>query len=250
MGKRSYWDVVNSVIERADVLLLMLDARFIEETRNKEVEQKVRKARKPLVYVITKSDLADRRLLEKEKNRLRPAVFVSARDHHGSTILRERILIEAKRAWGKDTALVGVLGYPNVGKSSLINLMKGKHSASVSSQSGHTKGEMLIRADSRILFIDTPGVIPFKEDDPVKHTLIGTVDFTKSKDPDIAAGELMRRVPGKVEAYYGVEPREDKEKTLEAMALAKGLLIMGGLPDVIRMARMVIKDFQEGRIRI
>jgi len=247
---KSYWKAVNKVIRESDVLLLILDARFVEETRNEEIEQKVKSSGKPLIYVLTKCDLAEKRNMEVLKRTLVPSVFVSAKEHWGSIKLRDRIMIEAKRAYGdREDVWVGVLGYPNVGKSSLINLMRGRHSAPTSSLSGHTRGAQFIRADKRIMFVDTPGVIPYMEKDEVKHVFIGTVDYTKAADPDIAAIELMRRFPGKIGSYYGVPEGEDKESALEAIAIRKKVLQKGGIPDMMRMARIIIKDFQRGRIK-
>jgi len=247
---RNYWKTVNNVIRQSDVLLLVLDARFIGETRNLEIENKVKSRGKPLIYVVTKADLTGDKGSGLDKKDLNPSVFISAREHWGSIKLKERILIEAKRKYGPmESVMVGVLGYPNVGKSSLINLMKGRHSASTSSLSGHTKGVQMIRADSRIMFLDTPGVIPYLEKDEIKHVSIGSIDYSKAKDPDITVMELMRRFPGIIEGYYGVGVQEDKEKTLEEISMKKGALMRGGFPDITRMARQIIKDFQAGKIK-
>jgi hypothetical protein len=245
----SYWKAVKHVIYQADVLLMVLDARFADDTRNEEIENRVRAAHKPLIYVLTKSDLVGRERAESYKKTIKPLVFISAREHWGRTKLKERIIIEAKACGKKDTIEVGVLGYPNVGKSSLINLMKGKHSASTSPQSGHTKSMQLIRADSRIFFIDTPGVIPYMEKDEVKHVIIGTTDFNKIRDPDIMVMKLMRRFPGVIESFYGVPVDEDKEKTLEAITVKKSVIMKGGVPDIMTMARNIIMSFQRGKIK-
>lgn len=245
-----FWQLVNKVIEQSDLLLLVLDARMPTQTLNKEVVDKVQRAKKPLIYVLTKSDLAGKEQAEEAKSFFRPCVFVSAKQFQGTTMLRERILIEGKKAYKeKEAFIVGVLGYPNVGKSTLINALKGKHSASTSPHSGHTRGLQNIKADNRIYLIDTPGVIPYREKDPSKHAMIGTVDFTKAKEPDLAVMELMDLYPGKIEAYYGVERDEDKDAVLEAIALKRRMLRKGGEADAGRMARQVLKDWQSGAIR-
>jgi len=237
---KNFWKIVNDVIRQADILLLLLDARLVDETRNKEVEDKVRVEGKPLIYVVTKSDLVGKEEAEKYKKILKPCVFVSAKEFLGTTKLRERILIEAKVKEPK----VGVLGYPNVGKSSLINAMKGKHSASTSSLSGHTKGVQMIRADSRIIFLDTPGVIPYKEKDEIKHIMIGTIDYNKVKEPDLVVMELMERFPGKIEERFGAAVKDDKEETIEEIARNRNILKRKGELDIQRTSRMILKEWQ------
>jgi ribosome biogenesis GTPase A len=249
----NFWELVNRVIRDADVILLLLDARLVEKTRNEEIEDKVRKAGKVLIYVITKSDLVDKQDVEKYKKTLKPCVFVSAVKHHGTTILRERILIEAHKAKVEEDKRglikVGVLGYPNVGKSTLINALSGKRAAPTSSISGYTKGVQNVKADNRIVLIDTPGVIPYLEKDLSKHAAIGTIDYSKIKDPDVTIMDLMIEFPGKIERYCGVEVSDDKEETLEKIATKRNLLMKGSRPDVIRAAKILLKDWQEGKIR-
>jgi hypothetical protein len=243
---KNYWRMVNKVIRYADVLLLLLDARLVEDTRNLEIENKVKDT--PLIYVITKCDLVSKKLLEKYKKELKPCVIVSSKMHFGTTLLRDSILIEAKRVKIKKNIKVGVLGYPNVGKSSLINAMKGRHAAATSIVSGFTKGVQEIRGDNRIMFLDTPGVIPYKEKDMMKHTRIGSIDFNKSKDSEMAVIGLMTKFQGKIESYYGVDILEDEEQTIEEIAIKKKMLRKGGIPDLARTSRMILKDWQKGLI--
>ena len=251
MPQESFWHVVDKAIWDAEVVLLVLDARLIDETRNREVEEKVESLDKTLIFVITKADLVDKDSLRKAKRSLGNAVFVSAREHTGLGKLRERILIEGSRAPKRKnrTIRVAVLGYPNVGKSSLINAMKGRASAPTSPSSGFTKGVQRVRADKRVLFLDTPGVIPYNEDDEQKHGIIGSLDSSKIKDPDLAAISLMRKYPGRVERHFSVKPGKDKEETLRRIAVEKHLLKKGGKPDIDRAARLVLKAWQKGEMR-
>ncbi len=241
----NFWRIVNLVIRDADVILLVLDARLVEQTRNSEIEANVNKTGKPLIYVLTKCDLVEKEDAEKWKKVLKPCVFISSKDYLGVNLLKERIFIEAKNS--KDGIKVGVLGYPNVGKSSLINALKGKSSAIVSSNSGQTRGVMKVRSRG-IIFLDTPGVIPYMEKDAVKQAITGTIDFNKAKNPDLIVMEIMEQNPGKIEAFYGVEEKEDMEETIEDIAVKYNLLVKGGNPDIKRAAKKILKDWQTGKI--
>lgn len=242
----NYWKIVNSVIREADILLEILDARLIDETRNLELEKKIETAGKKIIYVINKSDLTSQRFLEQKKKELWPCVFVSSVEHHGSKMLRELIL----RMTDKEEVTVGVVGYPNTGKSSVINMLKGKASAGTSPQSGYTRGLQKVKATNRIMLIDSPGVIPFKRDDETKLALIGSLNAAKLKDPDIDAMTLIESLHGAVESYYGIEPGEDSEESLERIALKKGKLKKGGKPDIMLTARLIIQDWQRGKIKV
>lgn len=242
------WEPVNSTIRKSDILVIVLDARFIRETVNAEIIAKIKEQNKPYFFVVTKTDLKD----DIDKSIIpKPYVLVSATEHKGKSKLRERIFIIGERKYGKNCYLkVGILGYPNVGKSSIINMLKGRKSASTSIISGHTKSEKNIRTERRIILIDTPGVIPYGEKNRLKHLLIGSTDFDRVKDPVDALEDVMKKYPGVIEKHFGVGPGDDHDETIEKIALKMHLLLKGGLPDVQRAARMVIMEFQKGKLRL
>jgi len=241
----NFWKIVNEVIEKSDIVLEVLDARFAEQTRNNEIEEKVKACNKQIIYVLNKCDLAGKETAEKEKKALHPSVFVSATKRLGITMLLHLIQRYSERRKAK--VIVGVVGYPNTGKSSVINALKGKSSASVSPQSGHTKGLQLIRVTSRIYLLDTPGVYPYMEKNREKHAIIGLVDYTKISSPEEAVFAIMKSMPGTIERFYGVEHGEP-EDVLDAIALKLKHLKKGGKPDTERTARTILKDWQTGRI--
>src|SRR3989338_2174139 len=131
----SFWVHVKLVLREADILIEVLDARMIQASRNEEIEDKIRHLGKILLYVINKCDLVDVEALKQEKKGLSPSVFISSKDRLGTTILKKKIL---ELSHG-EPVIVGVLGYPNVGKSSLINALAGRTAAKTSSESGYTK---------------------------------------------------------------------------------------------------------------
>lgn len=247
----SFWESVNKVIDQSDVLLLLLDSRMVEETRNLEIEDKVNALGKPLIYVVSKCDLVSKEYAEKYKKILKPCVFVSAKEFHGITMLFDKIghLTKNIELENDRDVVAGVLGYPNVGKSSLINALRGKKSAKTSIMSGHTRGIQKIRVATDLMILDSPGVIPYKEKDTEKHAMIGSIDYTKSKEPDLAVMKLIEEFPRMIEDHYGVEPQGDSYDTLEELALKKNCLIKGGEPDVDRVSRMILRDWQSGKIR-
>jgi len=246
MGK--LWDSVNSTIEKSDILVIVLDARFIHETINAEIIEKIKKQDKPYFYAVNKTDLKN---IIDESTIPKPYVLVSAFNHVGKSDLRKMMFMIGEKKYGKNCSLkIGILGYPNVGKSSIINMLKMKKSASTSIMSGRTKSEKIIRIDERILLIDTPGVIPYGEADKLKLLLIGSIDYEKVKYPDDALEDVMRKYPGVIEKYFGVEPGDDHSETIEKIALKMHLLRKGGLPDTQRAARMIIREFQSGKLRL
>jgi ribosome biogenesis GTPase A len=241
-----FWKAVNDVIREANILLEIIDARDVAGTRNPEIEDKIRHAGKIMIYVLNKCDLADQKELEKVKKTLSPCVFVSCKDYHGIKMLRERIIIEGKRL-GDEKIVVGVLGYPNMGKSSVINALNGMGKAKVSSKSGFTRGKQYITARGFVM-IDTPGVIPYMEKDAVKHSISGIK--TETKDPEGDVLRIMEARPGLIENHYGVALSEDKEESLEAVCVKLNLLLKGGKPDMFKASQRILRELRSGIIKI
>jgi len=242
-----FWKIVNKVIRDADIILEVLDSRFIDESRNKEIEDKIERNGKVLIHVINKCDLVDPKYLNKKKNSLTNCVFVSSTVHHGFTKLREKILIVGKRAFGKDEFIVGVVGYPNTGKSSVINALSGRRKAPTSSRSGFTKGVMKVKADNKIRLLDTPGVLPFDETDELRLVLLGSKNFDQIKNPDYIAESLIENNKDLIKSYYDV-PEATGEEMLESIALKFNFVKKGNTPDIERTARHIMRDWQVGKL--
>jgi ribosome biogenesis GTPase A len=255
-GMTGYRMMVNDVISRADIILEVVDARFADETRNGDVERDVERSNKKFILVLNKCDLVPREILERTKSRLSkiaPTVFVSCKDRLGTTILLHTIL-EHTDIRERDI-LVGVLGYPNTGKSSVINVLAGRHKAKTSPISGHTRGVQLVKAGSHIMLLDTPGVIPFGENDECIQGILSVKDATHLRDPIGVAMKIIERFFAEnrtaLESFYHV--------TLEGLDSYDALLLIGrtcnllrkkGEVDETRTAVRVINDWQKGLLRL
>ena len=239
----SYWKHVNQVLRDAEIIIEVLDARMVEQTRHIEIEQKVQRQGKILLYVFNKCDLVDPETLARHKKSLHPSVFISSREKLGTTILKKKIL---ELSHG-ERVTVGILGYPNVGKSSLINALAGRSATLTSSESGFTRGVQKVRVDPKIMVIDTPGVFPQEENDQQKYGTTGAVSHGKVKDPEGVVLALITEEKKAICKYYKITA-EDPEEILEKIALHLHKLLKGNLPDTETAARLVLKDWQTGKI--
>lgn len=258
--KQSVPDIVKHLLQISDVVLEVLDARFIEDTRNAEMEALVKEYNKKLVYVINKVDLATAEQIGKEKLKdLYPYVLVSCKDRKGIRKLRERIKIEAKRELKEknfERAHIGVVGYPNTGKSSIINYLSGKGSAGTSPMPGYTKGIQKIRLAKGIFLIDTPGVMPLKEDTKMdsevtkKHAKIGIERWDRIRNPEMAVDSIFKANKVLFEKFYGVDSENDSEIFIEKLGRKRSLVKRGNVVASDRVARLILREWQEGKIRL
>lgn len=270
--KEKYPDLLRKIIEMSDIILEVLDARFIQETRNTEFEEKAKEKNKIIIYVLNKADLVNRRKIKKEVlNEIKPYIFISSKQRKGGQKLRDLIKQEARKI-DKTTALilrqgkleesqdtkkiiVGVLGYPNTGKSSLINFLIGKSSAGTGSDAGFTKAMQKLKLTSDISLIDTPGVIAMDKyscSNPEAisyHAKVGSRSYSQVRDPETIIANLIREYPRVFEKFYKIEANGDSEILLEELGKIKNIFKKGGAVDTDKSARIVLRDWQEGRIK-
>lgn len=249
---KSFWKIVNKIIHDADIILEVLDARFINETRNQEIDAKIKRKGKDLIYVLNKSDLVTERF-EDIKPEFEPYIFVSAKKNLGTTQLRKKIneLAQSKKLQGKKNILIGIMGYPNTGKSSVINVLKQRKAARTSPIPGHTVGIQRIKLATGLYIMDTPGVFPkLEEKDEEKRALINVKDPSKIKEPEFVAITIIEKAisknPKALEELYKIKIQETSEETIEAIARKYNWLIKRGRPNIDLVSRKIISDWQRG----
>jgi len=171
---------------------------------------------------------------------------VSAKQHGRTMALLRKINAIAQ---GKHS-VVGVVGYPNTGKSSVINALKGKGAAPVSPKAGYTRGLQKVKVSDKLMVIDTPGVIPYDERKNVDlQILIASKNAEELSDPEGVAMRLIQALDGQIERHYGLEVLRDVDETLDNLAIKLNLVKRGGLPDPRRASIHVIQDWQRGKIK-
>lgn len=245
------------VIRTSDIILEVLDARFIDKTRNLQLEAEAKNAGKKLIFVLNKADLIDIKNLKisYDLSSMKPYVLFSTKSKIGRTRLRQLVNIEAKKT-DFNKARVGVIGYPNTGKSSVINVLSGGKRAGTSSQAGFTKTIQKIRFNKDIIILDSPGVIFSGEENSLmgnivkRHVETGAKDYGKVKHPDFIINDIMKQHKKIFDNFYGVDSHEDSENLLEILGKKWNLLEKGGIVDKDRTARRILKNWQEGKIKI
>ena len=242
------WKVLWDVIERSDVILEVLDARDPEAFRNRKVERRIKQMGKKLIIVINKADLIPIRVSLAWKQYLGrefPTIFISAKRKKGKGMLKELI----EKLVSKRPIIVCVIGYPNTGKSSIINMLRGSYSARTSSMPGFTRGKQLFNITPEIKIFDTPGVFPTETDFIALYK--GAIRIEKVDDIVITTAQLIEFLlklrPNLFKKYYKISEK-DPLKIIEAFAKKRNMLIKGGELDLERAARRIVLDWQEGKL--
>lgn len=144
---------------------------------------------------------------------------------------------------------VGLIGYPNTGKSSIINTLRKKKVCTVAPIPGETKVWQYVTLMKRIYLIDCPGVVPPNQNDTEEDILLRGVCRVENVDnPEQYIPAVLRRVqPRHLERTYGIKEPQDAIDFLSRLARKGGRLLKGGEPDLDGVAKMVINDFLRGK---
>ncbi|HLC77593.1 MAG TPA: GTPase [Candidatus Nanoarchaeia archaeon] len=250
--RKKFPSIAEQILNESDIIIEVLDARFISDTKNPEIEAFIKARDKKIIYAINKADLIDEKNIEVI---LEKSVLVSCKTRNGINQLRNIIKIISSQL-KKDKVVVGVLGYPNTGKSSLINSLIGKKSAPSSSQAGYTKALQKLKLMDGIVLLDSPGVIPKNEYSGVEskkiaqHAKVGARTYSNVRDPEQIITEIMREFPGLLEEHYNILTNGDSETLIEKLGEKKSFYKKGSEIDADKVSRFILKEWQEGKIKI
>ncbi|KAM8746020.1 large subunit GTPase 1 homolog [Acanthopagrus schlegelii] len=187
--------------------------------------------------------------------------------YNSSRLLHKDELLEVFKAAHngqkcKDGQLtVGLVGYPNVGKSSTINTILRNKKVSVSATPGHTKHFQTLYVEPGLCLCDCPGlVMPSFVSTKAEMICSGILPIDQMRDHVPAVSLISFTIPRHVlEGTYGINiirPREDEdpdrhptyEELLMAYGYMRGFMTSHGQPDQSRSARYILKDYVNGKL--
>jgi len=242
--KQGFWIIAKKIVKDADVVLEVLDARFPNITRISRLEKM---AREKLILVINKADLVSQKTLDKIKIEFKNSKYVLVSSLNSKNIWELIQLIKNK---GK----VAVIGYPNTGKSTLINKLSSGGKAPTSSESGFTRGKQLIAGKGGIMLMDTPGIVPFEDRDEIRLGLVSGISPSKLENPDLVATKLIHifKKNNSLEfgKYYGVDMSLDSYSILLEIGKKRHMLLKKGEIDERRAAVSLLEDWHKGKIKL
>lgn len=246
-----YWPVVEDMIQNSDILVLVGDARMPEISVNKEVIRKVNKHKKELVVVFNKIDIVNPDKLKEIREKYKEYLFVSGIKNLGIRELRLHLQMLAKKLKINEPK-IGVVGYPNIGKSAIINALARRARTLIADMPGTTRGVQWVKSGN-LRILDSPGVIPY-EDKSNKLVLLGSKHPEKIKDRVKVALDVIEMFTSSnksaLEEKYGVkiEPLTGSYDILIEIGRKRGYLKKGGEVDETKTAITVVKDWQKGKL--
>ncbi|KAK8813193.1 hypothetical protein WA158_002785 [Blastocystis sp. Blastoise] len=250
------WNELYKVLDCSDVVIQVLDARDPMGTRCYHVEQHLQKfaKHKHMIFVLNKCDLVPTwvtkkwvAILSQEYPTL--AFHASVQHSYGKGALFDLLRQFALLHKEKKQISVGFIGYPNVGKSSIINTLKQKDVCKVAPIPGETKIWQYITLMKNIFLIDCPGVVYQSTDSDSDIVLKGVVRAERLEEPDLIIPAILDRVKKEyLQKTYNIEDWKDPEDFLAKFAFKNGKMLKGGEPDKRQASVMIINDLQRGKL--
>lgn len=258
-AKRLLADQLRSV----DVAIELCDARLPFSSRNPDLDALI--GGKSRLLLMNKADLADEaataRWLSAFREKGIEAAPLSATKGRPSDVTRliekaARARVERAAARGiKKIVRCMVVGVPNVGKSTVINRLKGASVARVGDRPGVTRANQWVRVGDYLELLDTPGLLwPKLQDQTAARRLsyIAAIRDDSRGAEWLAAHmleELLATYPQRVlERYKLTDAALKGQALIEAAALGRGFLMRGGEPDTLRLANVALDEFRAGRL--
>lgn len=254
---------ISEKVKLVDVVIEILDARAPLSSMNPDLEKTINNKKR--LAVLSKSDLADPEQTKlwslKLKEEFDSFLILNLNDPKSSKVLSQEVAKLGEEKHKKEIAKgmkpqpikAMIIGIPNVGKSSLINLLANRRAAGVQNKPGYTRGEQFIKVNNDFILLDTPGVLPMNYDDKQRATNIALLGSIRE---DILPNDALVKsllyilrgyYPDSLKERYDISEIKDDKNVLESVAIRRGLK-KGNELDIEKAEIILLKDFKDGRL--
>ena len=244
---------------KVDLFIELLDARIPYSSENPMLAEL--RGDKPVLKLLSKSDLADVSLLKRWQQFLNSQQNTKAKaisTHNPGSIHRIKDLcheiLPHKQENGRPIMAM-IVGIPNVGKSTLINILAGKPVAKTGNEPAVTKGQQRINIGDGVSLMDTPGVMWPNVENPNSGSRLAAIGSIKDTAMDYAevgfflGKYLMTAYPEMLKERYSLdEVPQDIIELMDEIGKKRGCLGKGGIVDWDRTSRILLTDFRSGKM--
>ncbi len=241
-----------------DIVIEILDARIPHSSQNPLLREFAEQ--KPSIKVLNKSDLADEKMvsqwqayLERNANIKTLALTTKEPDSIKKILDLCRKMIPNKGDHQFITAMI--MGIPNVGKSTIINILANRIVAKTGNEPAVTKGQQRIKITDDIVFFDTPGMLWPRiqhQNWALRLAITGAIKETAMSHEDIAfylVEYLKVNHPEALKIRYQLnELGEDEYTTLELIGAKRGCLKSRNVLDMHKVSSILVHDFRSGAL--
>ncbi|XP_051874244.1 guanine nucleotide-binding protein-like 3 [Pristis pectinata] len=278
-SRKSLYGELNKVIDASDVVLEVVDARDPLGYRCPQVEQAILQSegKKRLVLVINKIDLVPKENAEKwlkylgnefptvafkSSTQLQDRTMVKKKNFkvnidmeisHSNTCAGDENLLNLLGSYCRNQKLnsirVGVVGFPNVGKSSIINSLKKMRACNVGQMKGLTKSMQEVHIDKRIKLLDCPSIIASPSNSAIALALRNLVSVEALENPTTIVELLLKNCnKQQVMLQYNIPDFRTPLEFLMLLARKRSMMKKGGMPDLEKAAKLILCDWTGTKI--
>ena len=247
------------LLPQVDLVIEVTDARIPYSSENPLLASI--RGDKPCIKVLTKSDLADPAITKQwvnyfdDKKGLKGIALTTDQPAQMRELLNLcRSMLPAKDS-GMQSIKALIMGIPNVGKSTLINILANKTIAKTGNEPAVTKGQQRIKLDNGIVLLDTPGMLWPKVENPnsgYRLAASGAIKSTAMEYDDVAfytAKYLLSAYPERLKERYELSTLPDTElEFLETIGKKRGCLRGGGQVDLNKVSVLFLNELRAGTL--